>query len=295
MNKEKKTKSLLDRIDQTKLTKSQSMIADYITHNEKRAIGMTAMEIAKEVGVSDASVIRFCRSLGFAGFPELKQQLEKELAEKNEKIGKHSLHDRFVMQSEKYSINENTLRQMGKLMGINLETSLNQNSPEIYERVATRILEADRKMVIGLRGGKGCAINFSRLLGYMVDHVLTLTEENNDIILKMTELSEKDVVIFLNFPRYYKLDEKLGELICKQKVPCILITDSMNSPITKYAEEVILVETEHCGFFHSMLGVMGILEYLLILICYKYPEGFRERLKQRDAILAEYMINDGNL
>ena len=294
MKEETHTQSLLDRIDQAKLTRSQNMIAHYITHNEKRALGMTAMEIAREVGVSDASVIRFCRTLGFDGFPDLKQQLEKELAEKNEKIGKHSLHDRFVMQSEKYSINENTLRQMGKLMGINLETSLNQNSPEIYERVASRILGADRKMVIGLRGGKGCAINFARLLGYMVDHVLSLTEENNDMILKMTELTEKDVVIFLSFPRYYKLDEKLGELISRQRVPCILITDSMNSPITKYAEEVILVETEHCGFFHSMLGVMGILEYLLILICYKYPEGFRERLKQRDAILSEYMITDGN-
>lgn len=227
MEEDKKTRSLLDRIDQAKLTRSQNMIAHYITHNEKRALGMTAMEIAREVGVSDASVIRFCRALGFDGFPELKEQLEKELAEKNEKIGKHSLHDRFVMQSEKYSINENTLRQMGKLMGINLETSLNQNSTEIYERVATKILGADRKMVIGLRGGKGCAINFSRLLGYMVDHVLCLTEENNDMILKMTELSEKDVVIFLNFPRYYKLDEKLGEMICQQKVPCILISDSI--------------------------------------------------------------------
>ncbi len=30
---------------------------------------------------------------------------------------------------------------------------------------------------------------------------------------------------------------------------CCLITDSMESPVVKYADEVLLVETEHCGFF----------------------------------------------
>ena len=50
----------------------------------------------------------------------------------------------------------------------------------------------------------------------------------------------------------------------------------------------MLADTEHCGFFHSMIGVEGILEYLLILMCWAQPESFRAKLQQRDAILAEY-------
>ena len=54
------------------------------------------------------------------------------------------------------------------------------------------------------------------------------------------------------------------------------------------SQAVLLADTEHCGFFHSMIGVEGILEYLLILMCWAQPESFRAKLQQRDAILAEY-------
>lgn len=71
---------------------------------------------------------------------------------------------------------------------------------------------------------------------------------------------------------------------------CCLITDSMESPVVKYADEVLLVETEHCGFFHSMIGVEGVLEYLLILMCWKEPQTFRQKLIERDKVLDEYRL-----
>ena len=48
------------------------------------------------------------------------------------------------------------------------------------------------------------------------------------------------------------------------------------------------METEHCGFFHSMIGVEGVLEYLLILMCWKEPQTFRQKLIERDKVLDEY-------
>ena len=98
------------------------------------------------------------------------------------------------------------------------------------------------------------------------------------------------MAVFLNFPRYYKVDEKISGILKKNHVKIVLITDSMASPVAKYAWEVLLVETEHCGFFHSMIGVEAVLEYLVILMCWKQPEIFSERLGKRDSILDEYLI-----
>ena len=92
----------------------------------------------------------------------------------------------------------------------------------------------------------------------------------------------------LNFSRFYRIDEKMAEMLAAQQVPYFVITDSMASPFVKGAQAVLLADTEHCGFFHSMIGVEGILEYLLILMCWAQPESFRAKLQQRDAILAEY-------
>ena len=101
------------------------------------------------------------------------------------------------------------------------------------------------------------------------------------------------MAIFLSFPRYYTIDEKITTVLAERRVPIILITDSMTNPLTRYAKEVLLVETEHCGFFHSMIGVEGVLEYILILMCWRNPEEFREKLEQRDAVLNDYLISAG--
>ena len=96
-------KELAYQIAHAELTKGQVRLAGYILKNQKRVLGMTALEVGREVGMSDASVIRFCRAVGYSGFANLKVQLQKELSLHSEKIGKHSLYDRFVMQEEKYS------------------------------------------------------------------------------------------------------------------------------------------------------------------------------------------------
>lgn len=275
---------------QFNLTKVQLRIADYIGKNKKRILGMTAQEIGKEIGVSDASVIRFARAVGYEGFMDMKEQIQKEVQESSEKIGRHSLFDRFVMQEQKYKQNVGSNNEILQLMQINLETSLRQNSVKTYESIAEHILRAGRKVIIGLRGGKGCAVQFARLLGHITDGVSMIIDEGHDQICSLAELDENDVAVYLHFPRYYKIDEKLAGILVQRKVPYYLITDSMASPIARHAEEVLLVETEHCGFFHSMLGVTGILEYLVILMCWRDPEVFRGKLKERDAILADYRI-----
>ena len=286
-----KEQGLIKRFARCELTKSQIKIADYILKNQKRILGMTALEAGKEIGVSDASVIRFSRAVGYKGFTDLKEQIQKDLQENNEKVGKHSLHDRFVLQMEKYHYDAKEKNEMLYLMQTNLETSFRQNDEVCYEHIADKILKANKKVVIGLRGGKGCADQFARLLSFLTDNVHLIIDEKYDQIVGLQEYGKEDIAVFLNFPRYYKIDEKIGNILKEKGVPYILVTDSMLSPIAKYADEILLVETEHCGFFHSMIGVMGVLEYLLILMCWKQPEEFRKRLEERDYILEEYLTS----
>ncbi|MDD3794405.1 MAG: MurR/RpiR family transcriptional regulator [Lachnospiraceae bacterium] len=282
--------NLMQQIMQSELTKSQMRIADYIVKNQKRMLGMTSKEVGKEIGVSDATVIRFARAIGYEGYADLQEHVRKEIKESSEKIGKHSLFDRYVMQFQKYNEMDNSMGEVLQLMSMNLETSIRQNDSSIYKRVAEKILNADRKTVIGFRGGNGCALQFARLLGHITENVNAIVDEGYDQISKLMELDQDDVIVFLNFPRYYIIDEKIENIIKEKNLHCFLITDSMTSPVAQCAEEILLVETEHCGFFHSMIGVEGVLEYLLILMCWQRPEEFRKKLKIRDHVLEEYLI-----
>lgn len=47
------------------------------------------------------------------------------------------------------------------------------------------------------------------------------------------ELTGQDVVLVLNFSRFYRIDEKMAEMLAAQQVPYFVITDSMASPFVK--------------------------------------------------------------
>jgi len=61
------------------LNKSDNEILSYCVRNNKRISGMKVQEVADELFTSPASVIRFCKKLGFSGFSEFKAALKVEL------------------------------------------------------------------------------------------------------------------------------------------------------------------------------------------------------------------------
>ncbi len=63
-----------------KITKSQRKILEYFeTADHKHIIYMSITQLAEEVGVAEATVLRFCRSLGFNGYQEFRLNLAQSM------------------------------------------------------------------------------------------------------------------------------------------------------------------------------------------------------------------------
>lgn len=58
---------------------SEKKIAQYILSHTKEVTQMTIHQLAKDAEASSAAVVRFCRSLGVTGFPDLKARLYAEV------------------------------------------------------------------------------------------------------------------------------------------------------------------------------------------------------------------------
>lgn len=59
------------------LSEANRKIADCLFRNKDRAVYMTISKLAEESGVSVATVTRFCRTLGYAGFHEFRVDMAK--------------------------------------------------------------------------------------------------------------------------------------------------------------------------------------------------------------------------
>lgn len=277
---------LISSIQSADLTRQQQRIADYFVKNRNRICTMSLIKVAKEIGVSDASVIRFARTIGYKGFSDLKADMYDDVIDDLSmiNIGEYDLSRRFDMQTEKYKSLDLSL-ELTRLLINNVDRSLRQNSPEVYEKIVDAVYAAERVFLVGLRGGKGSALQFARLFSYLMDNVHVVTNSEDEAVVQLHGLGEKDVVISISYARYFKIDKVLADLFKNRKAFHCAITDSLSSPLAKSATETCLVETGHMGFSNSTVGTVCVLEYLLTLLCRKYSLQYQERLVERERLL----------
>ena len=74
---------LTKKIQSMQLTKTDRRIADYILEHNGHMDSMgfqTLTSLSIEIGISDTSIIRFIRKLGFRGYAEFRQEMGKRIA-----------------------------------------------------------------------------------------------------------------------------------------------------------------------------------------------------------------------
>lgn len=85
MEKEKNGFSLIKR-NASSMSEVEQKIANFILQNQTKVIYMTTKALAKKIGVSEGSIIKFSTRLGFTGFSQLKINLAQQLAPENNYI-----------------------------------------------------------------------------------------------------------------------------------------------------------------------------------------------------------------
>ena len=144
-------------------------------------------------------------------------------------------------------------------------------------------MAAEHRYVVGFRGCIGAASRCAWNMRLAVDHVITVTDENPDSVARLQDISDKDCLLMYSYTRIYRLDKNIIELAHGRGAKICLITNSTVSPMIKYADIVLYVETETPSFFHSTMAITMLSEYLVIGMAQKCNGAYKERLKERDS------------
>ena len=266
------------RVRAATLTKSQQKIAEFIIRNIQRVGTMTSLDIAKEIGVSDASVIRFSRAIGYEGYAELKDDVYRMLAENA--FGGQSLSERLRKNADKYG--GSGPAEFLALMQSNLESVFQNNTPENFRAAAESMVKAENHYVIGQRGNKVTAAQFARLLSFMLPRVHTLLDGECQQIHALQDAGKDDVALMFVFSRFYKTDLSYAKLAHERGAKLILVTNVLSGPLTPYADQIIHISTENMSFFHSTVAADMAGEYLLKLIGDQLD--YKDRIEEVDRI-----------
>lgn len=280
-------KELRETINNANLTKTQKMIAKYVLDNSADACFMTSTEIALKLGVSESSVIRFSRSLGYDGFMDFQRNLRKDYQDKVLSISSSiTVPSQRVAKRAKLDNNSDYINRHFKNAAKNMEAIFVNNSSSMFEEAADIIITSKRKYIVSSRGNSCLGDYFLLYLKHMLPNVETTSSSAISPIDHMCNISKDDCIIAFSFPRYSSLDKISARLAYEAGARIVVITDKPSGLLAQYANVLFTVPVDSNTFFNSLIGPQFVSEALLDTISHKV-KGIEKRLKKIDKYLGE--------
>jgi RpiR family transcriptional regulator, carbohydrate utilization regulator len=212
------------------LPPSERKVVNFILENFAEVIRMTLAELAQRSGVSDATVVRLCRSLGFNNFLELKISLTRSIDDSPRLI-----HDDVREGDSSATIARKVLQTAIQAVQDTLQVLDN----EAFDKAVDIMHNADRVLIAGV-GNSGPLAHelYNRLIRlHMNCHVHT------DIYLQVIEaalLSEKDAVVVISQNGSTIGPIRTAAEARRKGAKVICITGNEVSELSEYADVIIL-------------------------------------------------------
>jgi DNA-binding MurR/RpiR family transcriptional regulator len=256
------TKNLFERVDLVSdhLTDSQRQLATYLLSNNRRAAFSNAAELALAVGVSESTVVRFARALGFRGFPDLQDFLREALLESL------SPPQRMQLTGDDTGPGALDQRQFDIEAG-NLGYAREHLDLGVVRELASALWRARRKYVVGLRSSRGPAVILGHFLAKIMPDTIVLTEATT-VFENLQWVEEHDVLVAFSFPRYSL--PTIDALRHARAIGAVaaVVTDSKLAPPTHVAAIQLVAPASSTFFGNSFVAAIAV-SNLLVAECVK--------------------------
>ncbi|VTX61223.1 MurR/RpiR family transcriptional regulator [Haemophilus haemolyticus] len=247
------------------LTKSEKKIADTILRSPDLVSQCPLSEIAKHLEVGEATLVRFCRTIGFKGFSDFKLELSIELATKDN-------NDETVLETEIIPSDDSlTIAQKLQAAVSNvMEETVNLLDLKQLEQVVKAIKKARRIFLFGV-GSSGVtaedAKNKLMRIGFQVD----ATGNNHFMYMQAALLTPSDVAIGLSHSGYSAETAHTLKIAKQNGATTVALTHSLRSPVTEYADYVLVngnkqrkLQGDSIGTKIAQLFVLDLIYALLV-------------------------------
>lgn len=276
-----------DRIKYRTLTKTEKIIADYILDNINTVGFSPIKDVALACGVSDTSIIRLLRELGYDGYTDFKKSLNEKLVEQyNANL---SPMQKFN-QSKAFINTESVAREVFFNALNNLSNDFSKLDDKLLQDIADCLIRSKHKYIAAFRGTSCCADYFWRKAIYFLPGLILCDKAESETLEKLIDIDKDDCLMLFSFPRYSEITKIMLELAKKRGAKIILFTDRVTSPLAPYADYLVPVNVNGVSFSNSYIVPLCYAETLSIIISKKLENTSEDRLE-----LLEQNIYKSNL
>jgi len=260
------------------LTKSEKRIANFLRKNLNEAAFLAASEIADHLDISEATVVRFARSLGFESYPALRSSIQTSLRQRVT----HS--SRIKSRIDDLRTSSDIFERLAASEIDYLGQALETVNREQLERAVSFLSERQRIFVFGT----GPSLSLVDLLEIRLKRfgkdVFALRSSGREMLEPLLSLGPNDLFIVICFfsinPSLRLVLEYANEVHC----PVVMITDTLDTIIGDKADVVLAAKRGPVSEFHSLVVPMTIINALLLSVANQEKEKILPSLDRLDML-----------
>lgn len=265
------------------MSKTQKKIANYVLQNLMAASYYNIQQLARAVGTSEASILRFCTFLGFKGFPEFKNEMQATAK------AQMSMKDRLEISYQAYDSKEAGIAEIFHQDIGRIENTLNNLDMNAFFRTCQEIILAEKIYILAARSASALGFFFQYYLNMILGNVRLITGLGCSAD-ELCEVSKDDVVIGITFNRYSVITDKMFRYSAEKDAVTVAITDSPVSPIVKNAKYCFLTETAMPTYIDSFAAPLTLINAILTEIGRNRNIELESRLNKLDAFSSAFKI-----
>ncbi len=214
-------------------TKAERKVADFIYSNKMEPLYMSISNLSESCGVADATITRFCRSLGFLGFNEFKLSLAKSLAASA--VNKYNMYGEVAPADSLgdliKKIYVDTMEGLSKTLdGLN-ETAVSETVDMLFE--------AENVFCMGQGGSAAIAMDaYSRFLA--VSPKFHWVIESHLQAMTTSLLTSKDLLLYFSYSGATTDIMDVFKIAAQSGAKIVLLTRFEKSPASSLADKILL-------------------------------------------------------
>jgi DNA-binding MurR/RpiR family transcriptional regulator len=238
------------------LSAQKRRAADYLLEHHETSFSLSVQDVARAAQVSEATVVRLARDLGFGGYLELRAALTAAATRALRP------EDRFAFEKPTSAPSETVVKVATQEVE-NINRTVAALDPAQLGLFVQRLRGAELIATVGL----GVSSILARLAAYLMYQIglraQPLSRETLSLAEQVESLPAGAVVLAIAFPPYSRQTVDVAERARRRGLPVLALTDGLRSPLAPLADAVLFARSENVLFTNSLSGAIVVLNALV--------------------------------
>ncbi|GAB6281048.1 MAG: MurR/RpiR family transcriptional regulator [Thermovirga sp.] len=256
-------------------------VVEYLLKNMREAAFRSIGDVADDLGVSKAQLVRVSRMLGFDGYSQLKDSLQSAML---------SQVNPAAMLARVLDNGQDLPTTIHRLEHANLDDTWSQIQPENVSSFCSMLKDAESVYCVGWGISSMVAESLFIRLRTMGMRAILMTRSGMTLQEQARSIRENDIVVVCELPSFVIEVTEAVEIAKRNGARLITITDSPAAPICRFSDLCFFVSAASPMFGSSIIGPLFLAHILTSVLAVNMGDATRTALEEQASFLHDERI-----